>query len=61
MSSRALQIAYNAEQRRIEQAEKRRTSDQADNADAAYQARVRQAAQYEPPKHFGRPKVQWFY
>lgn len=56
-----LQIAYNAEQKRIQELEKNRTIQSGDDAEAAYQARIRNAAQYEPPSYFGRPKVQWFY
>jgi hypothetical protein len=56
-----MQMAYNAEQRRIQELEKRRTAQAGDDAEAAYQARIRNAAEFAPPSYFGRPKVQWFY
>ena len=61
LSRCGMQMAYNAEQKRIAAAETRRGGAGGDDAEAAYQARVQKAAQYEPPTYFGRPKVQWFY
>lgn len=56
-----VQIAYNNEQKRLELEEKEQEAKLAEQQEAAYQARVKQASAYHPPTYFGRPKVQWFY
>jgi hypothetical protein len=56
-----VQIVYNEERQRLQQAGKADERAAAEAAEAAYQARVQQAAQYTPPTYFGRPKVEWYH
>jgi hypothetical protein len=61
MHAVCMQMAYNTEQRRLQERERRREAQAGADAEAAYQARIRNAAEVEAPSYFGRPKVQWFY